>query len=103
MGLKAAPVSEDAPSWPSRKAAQAKKTLQPKAGIVIKTVQAWRGTDSTDKVFINCVSHMAIEEAMYMQNPVDAEYLDSKGFESLRVRLRSRLEPARTAAAHLHA
>ena len=89
MGLKAAPVDEAAPAWPSRKAAIAKKTLQPKAGIVVKTVQAWRGVDSTDRVFINCVSHMAIEEPMYMQNPVDDDYLDTKGFESLRVRVLS--------------
>ena len=87
MGLKAAPVSDDAPAWPSRKAALQKKTLQPKPGIVIKTVQAWRGVDSIDKVFINCVSHMAVEEPMYMQNVVDDDYLDTKGFESLRIPL----------------
>jgi hypothetical protein len=99
MGLKAAPVNEDAPAWPSRKAAQAKKTLPPKAGIVVKTVQAWRGVDSIDKVFINCVSHMAIEEPMYMGHAVDDDYLDNKGFESLRVRLRSRLARSMAPAA----
>lgn len=85
MGLKAAPVSDDAPAWPSRKAALAKKTLPAKEGICIKTVQAWRGVDSIDKVFINCVCHPAIEDPMYMGHPVDDDYLDTKGFESLRV------------------
>jgi len=95
MGLKAAPVSDDAPAWPSRKAALAKKTRPAKEGICIKTVQAWRGVDSIDKVFINCVCHPAIEDPMYMGHPVDDDYLDTKGFESLRVRPRPR-RPATT-------
>lgn len=43
--------------------------------------------DSIDKVFINCVHHEAIEEPMFMGNVVDADYLDTKGFESLRIPL----------------
>ena len=39
MGLKAKAVGEEEVAWPSKKAALAKKTLQPKPGIVVKTVQ----------------------------------------------------------------
>ena len=59
MPLKASVVSDsaDAPSWPSRKQAQRVKTLQAQAGLCVKTVQAWCGVDSTDKV----CSHRYVE------------------------------------------
>ena len=52
MVLKATVVNEgeQQTAWPSRKRAAALKTLPAEGGIVVKTVQAWRGVDSTDKV-----------------------------------------------------
>lgn len=89
MPLKASVVSDsaDAPSWPSRKQAQRVKTLPAQAGLCVKTVQAWRGVDSTDKVFINCVHHEAVELPMTMGNTIDEDYMDHKGLEGLRIPL----------------
>ena len=99
MPLKASVVEETAAEvWPSRKRAQAAKTLPSTAGIVVKTVQAWRGVDSIDKVFINCVCHDAVEVPMNMGHPVDDDYIDRRGFEGLRV---SSLCPCTTLVASL--
>jgi|EP01049_Picozoa_sp_SAG25_P002595 hypothetical protein len=107
MPLKASLVAEDeeggsggsGTAWPSRKRAQAVKTLPAQAGIVVKTVQAWRGVDSIDKVFINCVSHEAVELPQHMGHAVDEDYYDHKGFEGLRVRRRPTAAVAGASAA----
>ena len=38
------------------------------------------------QVFINCVTHEAVELPMYMGNVVDNDYYNNKGLEGLRVR-----------------
>eukprot|EP01050_Picozoa_sp_SAG11_P016120 SAG11_NODE_2162_length_3729_cov_1.561433_1_plen_115_part_00 len=54
---------------------------------MVKTCQSYRGQDSSAKVFINVVSHEAIELPQFNQNSVDEQYLDNKGLEGLRVPL----------------
>ena len=92
--LKASVVSEkpkeqafNQQSWPSRKRANQFKSLQTRTGIVIKCSALYRGQDTNKKIFVNCVSHDAIELPLFNQNPVEASYLDEKGVEGLRVPL----------------
>lgn len=77
----------DQQAWPSRKQANRFKTITTKPGIVIKCMGQYRGQDTNEKIFINCVGHDAIELPQFNQNPVDQDYLDRKGVEGLRVPL----------------